>query len=563
MVLRADKRGVSEVIGSILVFGLLIALLSLVQVYAIPNANAGIEHEHSQAVQEDFDRLGESIDAAARSDETTAVGFRLGTQYPTRLATFNPPDPAGSLRTGDPGTVAFVNATAVADRPVRFDDSIQTYSSRPLVYEPDYNEYDGAPRVVREAGVRYDDYGDAAVVDEQRFIDDNELTLTMFDGDYREQRAGSERIEPVVVSGPSEAVPIENAVPGEPLVVALPTSLDQPTWNETLAPERVENGGHVTALSVVEGTPRNTLLVELEPGVRYQLETAVIGFEDAERADPNYMRPVGGSDVDIGSNAEATVRVYDRYNNPVSGVTLEANLTRGDGRLKGANGDTVTLTTGPNGNATVTYRAPNKLEAAVVEFNFSDSPTPPAASVRRPIYVGFENPPVSVVSAEPGSTADEVNLTVQNLGPEREVLGIQLHETRRLSAEEVASRSGLSGLLGGIGDDLADLVGSDFSLIQKDIVSTSPGPQVIEDVDRGSADATDNQHLEDVNAVAGGPVAPFGDVLDPIGRYETGVLGLEFVGDDAFGDSDVLVVRVEVYYSGGLTEQYTVQVPAP
>jgi hypothetical protein len=57
-------------------------------------------------------------------------------------------------------------------------------------------------------------------------------------------------------------------------------------------------------------------------------------------------------------------------------------------------------------------------------------------------------------------------------------------------------------------------------------------------------------------------VAPFGDVLEPIGRYETDTLTLEFTADDAFGGSDVLVVRLEVYYSDGYTETYTVQVPA-
>jgi hypothetical protein len=432
------------------------------------------------------------------------------------------------------------------------------------VYEPDYNEYDAAPRIVREVGVRYRAFDDERIVDDQRLVDGNRIELTMFDGEYRQSEAGSGRIQPVLKSGPSQRLPVENARPGEPVVVAVPTMLEESTWNETLAPQRVENGGHVRSVSVVEGSPRNTLLVELEPGIRYQLETAVVGFGDAERAAPVYMRSVGDAGVDLGSNGTASVRVYDRYNNPVPGVTLDANLSSGEGDLvdAGTATDATEVTTGPDGNATVTYSAPNSLEAAVVRFSLPDAAGVPNVSLDRPVYVGFEEPPVTLAGAAPGDADDEVDVGLQNLGPERNILGVKLVETRRLDAEEVASRSGLSGTLGGIVDDAADLFGSDFSLIQEDIVQTRPGPQVLEDVQTGSDAATDNDDIDELNAVAGGPVAPFGDVLEPIGRYETDTLTLEFTADDAFGGSDVLVVRLEVYYSDGYTETYTVQVPA-
>ncbi|MEF8831591.1 MAG: hypothetical protein V5A23_08670 [Halobacteriales archaeon] len=56
--LLADDRAVSEVIGAVLVFALLVTTLSIYQVMAIPGQNASVEYKHSQAVVDDFEAFG-------------------------------------------------------------------------------------------------------------------------------------------------------------------------------------------------------------------------------------------------------------------------------------------------------------------------------------------------------------------------------------------------------------------------------------------------------------------------------------------------------------------------
>ena len=50
----SDERGVSEVLGAILVFGILVVLLATIQTQAIPAANEQVEFNHNQEVQSDL-----------------------------------------------------------------------------------------------------------------------------------------------------------------------------------------------------------------------------------------------------------------------------------------------------------------------------------------------------------------------------------------------------------------------------------------------------------------------------------------------------------------------------
>ena len=51
---NADERGVSEIVGAILVFALVILLLSIIQSQAVPSQNQEIEVQHSVVVQGDL-----------------------------------------------------------------------------------------------------------------------------------------------------------------------------------------------------------------------------------------------------------------------------------------------------------------------------------------------------------------------------------------------------------------------------------------------------------------------------------------------------------------------------
>jgi hypothetical protein len=566
MNLSADERGVSEVIGAILVFGLLVALLSIIQLQAVPNANAGVEYEHSQAVQGDLDRLDESIDRTVETGNSESVGVELGTQYPTRLVTFNPPAPEGTLRTENRSALRIDNASASGPAGVLLNGREVEYRSHSLVYEADYNEYDSGPRRVREVGIGYNDFEDGTVLRTQPFIDGSTIELVTFNRSFNEGSSSSKAIEPTDVSGPATTVPVENADTNESIRIEVPTALDNETWTEALESELVGNGGHIESFGVNETTGR--LVVHLEPGVTYDLRMADVGFGDVESEDPLYMVSSPGSkgpaSVDVGREGSVSVEVRDKYNNPVGGVDLTAELFPGNGTIANGShsGTLVNVSTNASGIATVTYDAPNSFDAEAIQFSpqANDSTLRPTAAQ---VLTGFAGDQ-SVVMRGAGGNPDSSQLTlrVQNLGEQREVLGVELNSAKEVSGTQVAARSGVSGTLAGIGDDLFDLgeivTGSDLpevNQVDASNISYSPGGIEAIKVNNGSESGS-----FDLTAPQGaGPDFVTSDQLPSLGVGEVADLRFTFNSDYQVGSGTVFVTEITVYYTGGQSETYQIQ----
>ena len=98
---KTDARGVSEVIGFLLVFGFIIILLSINQAQVVPQENAEIEFKHSEEVQNDLIEVRSSISTAGQADVSQFPTVKLGTNYPTRTFALNPSSATGTLQTSD------------------------------------------------------------------------------------------------------------------------------------------------------------------------------------------------------------------------------------------------------------------------------------------------------------------------------------------------------------------------------------------------------------------------------------------------------------------------------
>ena len=134
-----DDRAVSEVIGSILVFGLLVALLAIVQTQAVPNANAEIEVKHSQSVQGDIADLQSAISRTGTFGGTESVTVETGMTYPSRLVLFNPPSVQGTLASGGPGNVSLENFSAERPDTDSYIGTDPNFTTHAISYRVDYN----------------------------------------------------------------------------------------------------------------------------------------------------------------------------------------------------------------------------------------------------------------------------------------------------------------------------------------------------------------------------------------------------------------------------------------
>jgi len=321
--LTADDRGVSEVVGAILIFGLLVLLLSILQTQVVPVQNQEIEVQHSQQVENDLTNWHEiASDVSARGSPQSA-SVSTGTNYPPRLLFINPPPVQGTLSTSDPSQeVEIENITASEPETRDYIDDDQNgelrLSTRTLEYEGNYNEYQNEPTVRYEYGLLYSQFEDDAVVaNSGNIIDGTKINLIFLNGSYSRTSGGDQSVTVQPVSAPARSVTIDHNGTGD-LNITLPSELSASKWRaEYNESDSVDN---------ITKPSSDTVRIDLNESKTYNLRTSQIGLErDIESPKGYYIVPAddGTTSVGEGSTTNVKYEVRDRYNNPVSNVTVD------------------------------------------------------------------------------------------------------------------------------------------------------------------------------------------------------------------------------------------------
>lgn len=338
-----DRRGASEVLGAILVFAILIAAIGVFQVTIVPQINEKAEFEHSTQVRGEMQDVQSALLAAGTSGTPDSVTVRTGLTYPSRAFTVNPSDPQGQLRTTGPVEAVELNGVTATDpEGGDFWNGSHTFTSRSLVYRPGYNYYDTAPTVVYEPTVLYSSFPDGGeiVEGEGTLIDGRNLNVVLLSGDVS---AGSSTatVEAKPVSASTRTVSIEN-----PDELVVKTRLSESTWNDMLA------GEPASVATFTSGSP-NTVVIDLDPGT-WTLNVANVSVgRQVSAPGPAYVESVGSTEwtVGEGETVDLTVRVLDRYGNPVEGVMV--NQTFATNRTTDATGTVTYEYTATSGNETL------------------------------------------------------------------------------------------------------------------------------------------------------------------------------------------------------------------
>ncbi|QLD86976.1 Ig-like domain-containing protein [Natronomonas halophila] len=349
MTFTNDTRGVSEVVGAILVFGVLVALLAIMQTQAVPAANQQVEFEHSQDVQGDFAGFHATASEVANSGDKQSVSIKTGTGYPTRMLFFNPPRVQGSLSTSENQTVTIENATAT-------DPEVDDYlngsdvkvDTRTLHYNVTYNELQNAPQIRYEYGILYSRFRSGTTVQNPgSVIDDTDINLLFMAGDYSRTAGDTQSVDVRPVSAPARPVTIEGEGNND-ITLELPTDLPVSVWQEYYGDQ-----SHVTIQNGTAGTVRITL----DGDRRYTLRMAGLGLESGvDKPDAHYIVPAEDAVTDVGAGGNTSVifEVRDKYNNPVAGEEVEIEL----------DGNTQTVNTSSEGHAVMSV-SPSTTGTAV------------------------------------------------------------------------------------------------------------------------------------------------------------------------------------------------------
>ncbi|QLG26357.1 Ig-like domain-containing protein [Halorarum halophilum] len=364
MRLGGEDRAQSVQVGVIVLFGFLIVALSMYQATIVPQQNAEVEFRHSQTVQDDLVGLGNSIDATGRVGDAAPAAVKLGTRYPSRTFFVNPAPAAGTLRTEPAGNVTISGVEVLSTTGNEANDywgADRNFSTRSVVYEPRYNQYDEAPVTRYEAGGVVNDFGGRTLaVDELTVVDGNRITLVAVDGTLSHNGVQLLSVDPAAVS----SVDRRETVTGD-IRLVVPSTVSADVWADDLLSEEIAAGW-------VNGTTQvgsDRVRIDLNASRNYSLGVAGVGvgrnvtatsapaYIDVERA------PAA---ADAGSVREVVVEVRDRYGNPVGNQQVTGAVTGGSGSLVSG-----TVTTDDRGRAVFEYEAAGS-GTATIRFSYDD-----------------------------------------------------------------------------------------------------------------------------------------------------------------------------------------------
>ncbi|WP_439027204.1 hypothetical protein [Haloarchaeobius sp. DT45] len=385
---RGDERAVTVQVGAVILLAFVVIAIATYQAQVVPQQNSQVEYNHNQQVHQRMQELRDVIQTVPATGGGGSVAVPLGTTYPARSIFVNPAPPGGTLSTvGTTNeTIAFAvgNASATDTEAADYwNGTTQSFTTGALVYQPRYNAYQNAPLTIYENSVVYNRFDTANVtLAGQNIFDGKRITLVAMNGSLRES-SGTASVTLRPVSASTQSLSVTNR--SGPVTVTIPSTLTASEWRTLLQESgQYDAGGdpdaYVTAVSLNRtvpspefGQPVYFVDFVLEPDVTYTLRLAKVGVGTgvSSRENGAYLAPVGSTtrQTPTGGSETLTVQVRDRYNNPESGVTVNATVVSGGGSVSPAQTESDDA-----GTATVTYDAPSSAGTATVRMNVSTSP---------------------------------------------------------------------------------------------------------------------------------------------------------------------------------------------
>jgi len=171
-----EERGVSVVIGAMLMLLIMATLFGIIQAYHVPIWNKDVEYEHLNIVHDDMMTLKSDVEDVALSREPKSSNVRMGVRYPNRIFLANPGiGVAGALTSENVAVTIEYTIDGLGD-PIT-----ESYNSNRIIYEVQGTV--DSPKLVYEHGVIIRDYGDAsATTDEQSLIVGDEIYIPVLTG---------------------------------------------------------------------------------------------------------------------------------------------------------------------------------------------------------------------------------------------------------------------------------------------------------------------------------------------------------------------------------------------
>ena len=291
--LAADSRAVSNLVGFMLLFSILLLALAGYQAQVVPQETAQSEFEHHQTVQEDLIEFRNAVFETATAGDSsfgsaTATSVTLGTTHPSRILTVGPPSSAGTIQTTDSYNITVQNmrTNRTEEVPTRF-----------VEYNPQYSEYQ-VGSIWYENSMLYledEDAEEPIVLADQQLDTGSTVRIIPTQNEIDENSIGTESIEMEVASAVEENPELFDADTRR-MRIELPTRLDDSEYwegelaesvNYSISPDAYADGVHKLELLVEPDIEINTVGHQSEPTENPLRSPNDAGREFSDSTDPD------------------------------------------------------------------------------------------------------------------------------------------------------------------------------------------------------------------------------------------------------------------------------------
>ncbi|EMA52132.1 hypothetical protein [Halococcus thailandensis] len=341
-----DERGVSPVVGFVLIFALVMIVFTLYQSSVVPAQNEEVEFEHSRAIEGQMSVLNDEITDTVTSGRARSVTLDTGVQYPSRAFAINPGATVGDLSVVEPKQEVTIDLDGDG-----YYSGGQSFETAFVSYQPSYNLLQEETKYTSENGMLVKDYStseNTGLTTGGVMFPSGEKTinLVLLNGSYeRSAPTASLTITPRITTETA----VESIGAGKSGTLDVPTSLSKAKWNELLADRDSQLTGFTT-----NSDGFNTATISIDAETTVQVYKGTAGDPETNDGRSNRgLHLVGESalqpDVSLDENERLTISVRDHFGQRVSPDTpITASVTTGKGTL-------ISTQQTANGNGTASF----------------------------------------------------------------------------------------------------------------------------------------------------------------------------------------------------------------
>jgi hypothetical protein len=194
-----EKEGVSNIIGTLLIFAILVGLHAAAQTSLVPVWNKKVEYDHLDVVYNDMMLLKSDIKDAGLLGSPKSSEIHLGVRYPERMMFTNPGEGAVGTLTVESGVKIVVEYAFNISGELILIPPL-TYNSSRIVYEP--QGAINSPKFVYEHGIIIRDFGTSNVTTEEQSLIDvekNDIYIPVVNVSWNSRSKSSMGMESLVI----------------------------------------------------------------------------------------------------------------------------------------------------------------------------------------------------------------------------------------------------------------------------------------------------------------------------------------------------------------------------